>query len=35
MLCQYDARSLDGDELVAVLKAHADNFDRSLRIFLN
>jgi hypothetical protein len=34
-LCQYDARRLKGDELVAVLKAHADNFDRSFAMFLN
>ena len=35
ILCQYDARLLKGEELVAVLKAHADNFDRSMGIYLN
>ena len=35
ILCQYDARLLKGEELVAVLKTHADNFDRSMGIYLN
>lgn len=35
ILCQYDARLLKGEEVVAVLKAHADNFDRSIGIYLN
>lgn len=35
ILCQYDARRLDGVELVAVLKAHGDNFEQPLGMFLN
>lgn len=35
VLCQYDARLLEGAEVIAILKAHADNFDRSMRIYLN
>jgi excisionase family DNA binding protein len=35
MICQYDARRLDGKDLIGVLKAHADNFDQPLGRFLN
>jgi transcriptional repressor of dcmA and dcmR len=35
ILCQYDARLLDGPALVTALKGHADNFNHQLGMFLN
>jgi excisionase family DNA binding protein len=34
-VCQYDARRLAGENVVSVLKTHADNFDQPLGMFLN
>ena len=34
-VCQYDARAMSGAEVVAVIKAHADNLDQPLGMFLN
>jgi len=35
MLCQYDVRRLEGKDVIDVLKAHADHFDKPLGMFLN
>lgn len=35
LMCQYDARKVEGPELVAALKLHADDFDHPLGMLLN